>query len=454
VKLPVIEEIVRTHARTINRELRITKKEYAARWAAVQAAMRPKGYDLAYACGSELDRSDVAWLAGVFDPIIERYGILIPAAGQPVVVAGSEGGHVIADCLRDSGAELALLREFQISDEDYRFAKFGRLEDVANRLVPARPGRAPRVAVLSSAQFTPWDHIAMLQGRFGSDNVVFDPELLRRIKYEKSPAELRLIGAANRIADAAFLGMLAVLAPGVRELDVAAAGDYIMKRLGAGRTGFPTIVSSGTRGRTVLGPATNRTIRRGEFVSLGVSPTFNGYHGIMRRTVKVGADLTFPERVFLETLEGLYHKVMKATVEAAAEGGPANAIDRAGKRYLERTQIKNARGELMTPREPYTFIHNTGCSECQEGFGAVTPFTPEPLGRNIALMIDVAFTGFDARGRLVYPIEYAVIEDSFWKKVRRVGVYNRLPLSVQDFVGGTLADIPKGRINPYYRAIT
>ena len=454
MKLPVIEEIVRTHARTINRELRITKKEYAARWAAVQAAMRPKGYDLAYACGSELDRSDVAWLAGVFDPIIERYGILIPAAGQPVVVAGSEGGHVIADCLRDSGAELALLREFQISDEDYRFAKFGRLEDVANRLVPARPGRAPRVAVLSSAQFTPWDHIAMLQGRFGSDNVVFDPELLRRIKYEKSPAELRLIGAANRIADAAFLGMLAVLAPGVRELDVAAAGDYIMKRLGAGRTGFPTIVSSGTRGRTVLGPATNRTIRRGEFVSLGVSPTFNGYHGIMRRTVKVGADLTFPERVFLETLEGLYHKVMKATVEAAAEGGPANAIDRAGKRYLERTQIKNARGELMTPREPYTFIHNTGCSECQEGFGAVTPFTAEPLGWNVALMIDVAFTGFDAHGRLVFPIEYAVIEDSFWKKGRRVGVYNRLPLSVQDFVGGTLADIPKGRINPYYRAIT
>ena len=453
MKLAVIEEIIRVHGRAVRRGLRITRKEYAARWAAVQAAMRPKGYDLAYACGSELDRSDVAWLAGVFDPIIERYGILVPAAGRPVVVAGSEGGHVIADCLRDSGAELALLREFQISDEDYRFAKFGRLEDVVSRLVPARPGRPPRIAVLSSAQFTPWDHIAMLQGRFGSDNVVLDTDLLRRIKYEKSPAELQLIGAANRIADAAFLGMLAVLAPGVRELDVAAAGDYIMKRLGAGRTGFPTIVSSGPRGRTVLGPATNRVIRRGEFVSMGVSPTFNGYHGIMRRTVKVGAELTFPERVFLDALEGLYRKVMKATVEAAAKGRPANTIDRTGKLYLQRTQIKNARGKLMTPREPYTFIHNTGCSECQEGFGAVTPFTTEPLGRNLALMIDVAFMGFDDRGKLVYPIEYAVIEDSFWKKGRRIGVYNRLPLSVQDFVGGSLADVPKKRVNPYYRAM-
>ena len=73
----------------------------------------------------------------------------------------------------------------------------------------------------------------MFQGRFGSDNVVFDTDLLRRIKYEKSPVELGLIGQANAVADAAFLGMLAVLEPGIRELDVAAVGDYIMKRLGA-----------------------------------------------------------------------------------------------------------------------------------------------------------------------------------------------------------------------------
>ncbi len=54
----------------------------------------------------------------------------------------------------------------------------------------------------------------MLTGRFGGDNVVFDTELLRRIKYEKSAAELALIGAANAAADAAFLGMLAVARAG------------------------------------------------------------------------------------------------------------------------------------------------------------------------------------------------------------------------------------------------
>lgn len=450
-KTRTLEAIVEAWGPRVRRGLRIGRKEYEARWAKVQAAMRKKGYDLGYACGSELDRSDAAWLAGVFDPIIERYGVLVPAVGRPVVVAGSEGGHVVEEGVRESGAGLALLREFQISDEDYRFAKFGRLEDVVAGLVPARAGKAVRIAVFSSAQFVPHDHVNMLTGRFGGDNVVFDTELLRRIKYEKSPAELDLVGAANAAADAAFLGMLAALEPGVRELDLAAAGDYIMKRLGAGRTGFPTIVSSGERGRTVLGPATGKAIRRGEVVSMGVSPCLNGYHGIMRRTVKCGADWTFAERVFMETLEGLYHKVMKATVTAAKRGLPSRSIDQAGKAYLERAKLRTKGGGMMTPREPYTFIHNTGCSECQEGFGAVTPYTDEPLGRNVALMIDVAFMGFDGRKRLVFPIEYAVIEDSFWKRGQAVGVYNRLPLSVQEFVGGDLVDVPKASLNPYFK---
>ncbi len=447
----VIEQIIAVHRPRIDRRLSISKKEYAQRWARVQRAMQKKGYDLGYACGSELDRSDVAWLAGVFDPIIERYGILIPARGKPVVVAGSEGGHVIADCVKASCADIALLREYQISDEDYRFAEFGRLEDLVYKLVPFRPGRPIRIALFSSGQFIPYDHVTMFQGRFGSDNVVFDLELLRLIKYEKTHSELKVIGAANAIADAAFLGMLAMLKPGVREIDVAAAADTIMKTLGAGRTGFPTIVSSGTRGRTVLGPATHRVIRKGEFVSLGLSPTFNGYHGIMRRTVKAGMEWTRRERGFMDALEGLYHTVIRAAAETARRGLPTLVIDRKGKEYLSRTKVRDSRGRRLTPREPYTFIHNTGCSECQEGYGAVTPYSENRLARNAALMIDVAFIGFDEEHRLVFPIEYAVIEDAFWKKGRRTGVYNRMPLAVQDLVGRDLADIPKTRVNPYYR---
>jgi len=451
MKRDTIEEIIDCANPEIDRSLEVSKKEYRERWQKVQKAMKQRGYDLGYACGSELDRSDVAWLAGIFDPIIERYGILIPAQGTPVVVAGSEGGHVIEDSVKVSGAGVALLMEYQISDEDYRHARFDKLEDVVYSMVPFKPGKPIKIAIFSSSQFIPYDHVNLFQGRFGGENVVFDVNLLRRIKYEKSLTELLITGLANRIADAAFLGMLSVLRPGMRELDVAAVGDYIMKRLGARRTGFPTIISSGTRGRSVLGPATNRKIKKGEFVSLGISPTFNGYHGIMRRTVKAGNEWTQDEQAFMDALEGLYHAVIKASKEAAEKNLPSNSIDKKGKAFLERTKLKDKRGRLLSPREPYTFIHNTGCSECQEGFGAVTPFTPEPLGKNAALMIDVAFMGSDETGNTVFPIEYAVIEDSFWKHGKKIGVYNKMPLNVQGFVGMDMATIPMSKMNPYYR---
>jgi len=226
-----------------------------------------------------------------------------------------------------------------------------------------------------------------------------------------------------------------------------------MKRLGARRTGFPTIVSSGSRGKSVLGPATNKQIKKDEFVSLGISPTFNGYHGIMRRTVKVGKGWTDGEKEFMDSLEGLYHAVMNAVQEAAEKNLPSNFIDKKGKAYIEKTKLKDKKGKLLSPREPYTFIHNTGCSECQEGFGAVTPYTNEPLGKNVALMIDVAFLGSDETGDLVFPLEYAVIEDAFWKSGKQTGVYNKMPLNVQEFAGKDICALPGNKINPYYRPL-
>ncbi len=64
----------------IDFSVRVTGADFQRRWRTVQTAMKEKGYDLAYACGSEVDRSDVAWLAGFYDPIVERYAVLLPVS--------------------------------------------------------------------------------------------------------------------------------------------------------------------------------------------------------------------------------------------------------------------------------------------------------------------------------------------------------------------------------------
>jgi Xaa-Pro aminopeptidase len=444
--IEVANYIVDEYAPTINKALEIPREEYEWRWRRVQDAMSTKGYDLLYVCGSELDRSDAAWIAGIFDPMIERYAVILPLEGKPIILAGSEGGHVLEEAAEKSGADIALLREFQISDEEYRWARFVSLEEVLRRLGLSRSG--VRVVVASALEFLPCSQLFMLQSTFGKDNIIVDPEILRLIKYEKSDLELAIMQEANKIADAALRGMLAVTVPGVTELQVAAVGDYIMKCLGARRMGFCTIVTSGERNYTVIGPATNRVIQHGDFVSLGVSPTFNGYHGVVRRTVRAGVNPDSNQESFLKAVENLYIVVMEATKEAARENLPSNYIDRQGKKFLENLKLKTLNGDLRTPKEPYTFIHNMGCSECQEGYGAVTPYTENPLGRQVALAIDVALLGFEERGKPIFPVLYAVIEDAFWKKGSQVGVYNRMPLSVQHLVGNT--EPIEDNINPYH----
>lgn len=443
----VASEIIEETAPEIDKSIQVTPEEYRARWRRVQETMAEKGYDLLYICGSELDRSDAAWMAGIYDPMIERYAVMLPIEGEPVILAGSEGGHVLEEAAERSGAKIALLREFQISDEDYRWAKFVKLDQVLSEIGVPKSGA--RVVIASPPDVLPYAQYQMLLNAFGSENVIFDPMLLQLIKYEKSDKELAIIQEAVKIADAAMRGMLAVTVPGLTELQVASVGDYIMKALGAGRTGFCTIVTSGDRNYTIIGPATNKVIHKGEMVSLGVSPTFNGYHGVVRRTVRAGEEPTPEQRDFLEAVEGLYVVVIEALKEAARENLPSNYVDKRGKEYLEQLKLKSLTGKLLTPREPYTFIHNTGCSECQEGYGAITPYTENPVGREVALAIDVALTGFEKRGKPLFPVLYAVIEDTIWKKGSEVGVYNRLPLNVQHLVGNLnpLGD----NVNPYHK---
>jgi Xaa-Pro aminopeptidase len=440
-------QILDEYAPTIKTDLHIPQKEYEERWRRIQEVMKEKGYDLLYVCGSELDRSDSAWLVGTSDPMIERYGVLLPCEGKPHILAGSEGGHVLEEDAEKSGAEISLLREFQISDEEYRWAHFLGLKQILRKMnIPEREGK---VAVASATEVLPQAQLLMFQSHFRKDNVVFDAEILQLAKYEKSDTELAILQEANKIADAAFRGMLAVTVPGATELQVASVGDFIMKALGAERTGFVTIVTSGERNYTVIGPATNKIIRKGEMISMGLSPSFKGYHGVIRRTVYAGKEPDTQQQGFIEAVEGLYVTVMDATKKAAKEGLPSKYIDHQGKKFIETLKVNTIDQGVSTPHEPYTFIHNMGCSECQEGFGAVTPYTENPLGKKVCLAVDIALIGFEERGKPLFPVLYYVIENAFWKKNAEIGVYNKLPMNVQHLVGNT--EPISGNIDPYYR---
>ena len=434
----------------IDFSLRVNRGDYRRRWRTVQDAMKAKGYDIGYACGSELDRTDVAWITGFFDPIVERYAVCLPVEGKPVVLAGCEGHHVVQEASDSSGCDICVLKEFQISDEEYRNVRCNSIRNAVRKL---KVGRKPKIVIWSPAELLPHAQHDMLVETFGADSIVYDPLMLQLIKYEKSLKELRIMEQANKVTDAAFRAMLAVTVPGVRESQVAGVGDFVVKALGAHRTGFPTIVTSGDRNYTVIGPASDRVINSGDVVSLGISPTWHGYHGIVRRTVRAGKDFTPAQRRFVEAVEGLHSTVFEATEKAAARNLNANTTDAAGKEYLARTKIKNLKGRFVGLKEPYSYLHNAGCSEAQEGYGAVTGDFDRPFGKRVSLMLDCALVGFEEHGKATFPCVYAVVEDSIWKNGKKAGIYNRIPISPQHLVANE-KPITKKDANRYYKPLS
>ena len=109
-----------------------------------------------------------------------------------------------------------------------------------------------------------------------------------RLRWVKDAEELAHIRTAASIADAGFAHIQRFLRPGVREREVALELEFFMRRQGADREAFETIVASGVRSSLPHGLASNKALAPGEFVTLDFGAIVRGYHSDCTRTVAVG----------------------------------------------------------------------------------------------------------------------------------------------------------------------
>ena len=90
----------------------------------------------------------------------------------------------------------------------------------------------------------------------------------------------------------------------------------------------------------------------------------------------------------------------------------------------------------MTSLKPYTGTHNSGYTECQEFYGAITLNSEEPLGNRIVTMLDVAVRGYSKNWNdIIIPgLDYILVEKTLGKFGRKVEVLNKLPVNLQHLV--------------------
>ena len=194
----------------------------------------------------------------------------------------------------------------------------------------------------------------------------------------------------------------------------------------------------------VIGKALNREIREGDYVHVGVAPKRDGLNSCVRRSVIAVDDpakVTPEQKYWFDFIEEAYRVGFDAYVKVAEEGLPAKIQEQAlvdffasksgevSKRIGKRIELERLK--------PYTGTHNSGYTECQEFYGAITLESEEPLGNQIVTMLDVALRGFGNHWNdVVIPnFDYIVVEDTLGKFGKKARKLNKLPVRVQDLVG-------------------
>jgi hypothetical protein len=434
-------ERVLARAPAVPKDRGVSTAEFLRRQRAVAEALERAGLDCGFVFSDQHYCGDVPYLGGNTNISIEQVAGVAGRGGFHIL-AGLEGGYIAEQLAARARAKVHKLELLQLADEKYP-VRAERLEDVLEAAAGRRPAR---IGLLTPRQVIPASLVAALERLVGPGGLVDAQELYYRIRYEKSDEEMQLIADANLIADVMMETMLSVLAPGLLETQVAGWGYLVGKELGAEENGWDIMVGANQANRTLIGKALNRPIGRGDFVHLGVAPKRDGLNACCRRSAvavedprAVGAE----ERFWLDFVADGYRVGFEAYREVARSGKPARLQEEALVDYFKarsaEVEKRVGRPLALERLKPYTGTHNAGYTECQEFFGAITLESEEPLGRQIVTMLDVAVRGHgDHWDEVVIPgLDFVVVENTLGKYGSRVETLNRLPIRVQDLVGGT-----------------
>ncbi len=186
-------------------------------------------------------------------------------------------------------------------------------------------------------------------------------EKLREIKDDQ---EIERISSSVSLADRAFEHIVPFVKPGAVECEIALELEFFMRRHGASRTAFETIVASGPRSAMPHGVASDRKLQAGDFVVMDFGAVLKGYHSDITRTVVVGE----PDQKQLQ----IYNIVLEAQLAALASvraGTAAAEVDNAARDII----ASSGYGE--------NFGHGTG-----HGVGLVIHENPRVSAKSDAIL--------------------------------------------------------------------
>jgi Xaa-Pro aminopeptidase len=163
------------------------------------------------------------------------------------------------------------------------------------------------------------------------------------LRTRKEPQEIAWMRKAALLAGEVLEGVLKLLKPGVRELEIGAEIDYQMRRRGAGGPAFETIVAFGERSAYPHARPTAKRLRKNELVVLDLGAILAHYCSDITRTVVVGRASARIRRWHRAVQEA-----QSAAIAAVQAGVSCGDVDTAARRVLAGYRLDRY------------FVHSTG----------------------------------------------------------------------------------------------
>ncbi len=166
---------------------------------------------------------------------------------------------------------------------------------------------------------------------------------IEELRQVKSPAEIARIRRSVDTNSRAFEQAVRRVRPGMREHDLAAELDYHVRRLGAEKNSFETIVAAGARSALPHAQPTAARINRGDLVVVDMGALQDGYCSDMTRMLFVGSPNPKVKRTYRAVLEA-----QLAAIDAVRAGVSSVRVDAAARNVLKSYGLDRA------------FVHSTG----------------------------------------------------------------------------------------------
>lgn len=166
---------------------------------------------------------------------------------------------------------------------------------------------------------------------------------IEELRMVKSPAEIARIRRSVDTNSRAFEQAVAHVRPGMKEQDLAAELEFRMRRLGAEKPSFETIVAAGVRSALPHAQPTAARFRSGDLVVVDMGAQQEGYCSDMTRMLFLGSPTAKVKRTYRAVLEA-----QLAAVDAVRAGASTARVDGAARKVLAGYGLARA------------FVHSTG----------------------------------------------------------------------------------------------